>query len=144
MSGIEKLNELMNAVRGVTGNTAKMSLDKATTALNKAFKNHGYAYDVDLDNMKESGIYTLHLSKKFASQPEEGWGIVTVVNPSGTTSNDFIKQEWVSDNTGNVFVRICARGQWRAWKKLGGIINPVLSAFRRIVTPLMGGVAYVA
>ena len=128
MSGIEKLNGLMNAVRGVTGNAAKMSLSEATTALDKAFKNHGYVYDVDLDNMKESGIYTLHLSKKFASQPEEGWGIVTVVNPSGTT-NDFIKQEWVSDNTGNVFVRLCARGQWRDWKKLGGVIKPVLIDF---------------
>lgn len=28
--------------------------------------------------------------------------------------------------------------------KLGGVINPVLSAFRRVVAPLMGGVAYVA
>ena len=48
----EKLNGLMNAVRGVTGNAAKMSLSEATTALDKAFKNHGYMYDVDLDNMK--------------------------------------------------------------------------------------------
>ena len=136
MSVSEKLNGLMNAVRGVTGNAAKMSLSEATTALDKAFKNHGYMYDVDLDNMKESGIYTLHLSKKFASQPEEGWGIVTVVNPSGTTSNDFIKQEWVSDNTGNVFVRICARGQWRAWKKLGGVTDLTLTAL-----PLRLGVA---
>lgn len=33
MSGIEKLNGLMNAVRGVTGNAAKMSLSEATTNL---------------------------------------------------------------------------------------------------------------
>ena len=39
------------------------------------------------------------------------------------------------------FVHVVSGKPGKYW---GGVINPVLSAFKRVVAPLMGGVAYVA
>lgn len=244
MSGIEKLNELMNAVRGVTGNTAKMTLSEATTSLlNVATGGLMYYttidlsssdYDQDLWYPVRSTLFSKQTMDRVSAIIPEGnpavmkWGnwknnsaidtdtsanamatVDMLTNHQGYGYNSYAlayvlinqfnsvkdgknpicydqnpnnggyvfwlrggstyqlgitqpNSKWIVINKDTNINGFDVKpqpypGNWKlagsavkafsledVFSKLGGVINPVLSAFRRIVTPLMGGVAYVA
>lgn len=151
MSLNETMTGLMSAVRGVSGLSNKLSVDEATSALNQVsgFVDHGIIFAGDANNLVETGVWSNH-GAVFNSPVLGQWGVFSVYAPS--KGKDFVKQEWTSINNGATYVRMydpgivsgTGKGTWTAWIKLGGVLNRALSAFKHMVAPLTGGVAYVA
>ena len=127
MSISEKMSGLMNAVRGVTGLSSKLSIDEATSALSQVggFIDHGVIFAGDANDLTETGMWSNHGA--VSNSPVLGqWGIFTVYAPS--KGKDFVKQEWTSINNAATYVRVhypdvaseTGKGTWTAWIKLGG------------------------
>ena len=145
MSLNDKMTELMNAIRSVTGTNEQLKIDEAVNELKavSGFVDHGDIFKGDANNLTETGIWTNRGA--LGHLPESGpWGVLTVYAPHKGTG--YVKQEWTSANDAATFVRINvpSNGSWTAWKKLGGVRNPLLPAIKRLLTPVEGGVAYVA
>lgn len=154
MSLQDTMKNHMDAVRAL-GNSAgtAMTIDDATKALQalKLLSNHPLNFrDIDsqpfdLDSISKTEIdfvkQTGGVSTEQFHAPESGkWWYVVSLCP--TSANAL--QIAFTDTGDALYTRAKTSATWQAWNKLGGVINPVLSAFKRIVAPLMGGVAYAA
>lgn len=140
----------MDAVRGVTGVSGLLNMTMATDALNAVvpFPYHGLINDdtkgisdIDFNSLVENGYYHIN-TVKLQNMPSEAqtWGTLYKFAPMGVKGCGI--RIFVTSNKG-IFATSYNDRYSNHWFKLG-VINPVLSAFKRVVTPLIGGVAYVA
>lgn len=144
------LNDLMknhmDAVRDVTGASGLLSMAMATDALKNfnAFEGKALPYDTDFNELDKPGVYSawLKVMKNSPMDKSDQGSMVIVISV-----DDWIAQLLITFYSG-FYYRADNVNQIKSgeipWIKLGGVINPVLSAFKRVVAPLMGGVAYVA
>lgn len=146
MSVDETMKDHMDAVRGVTGVSKPLSMAMATNALN----------DIDLFRFKAVGG-TFPMDGEAGNIPIEApviegytfafWlnaaSIGSVADSYVDTPNESKANIWARAAKGSYFQAVAVYVK-SAFMKLGGVINPVLSVFKRVVAPLMGGVAYVA
>lgn len=147
MSLNKTMKDHMDAVRGVTGVSGLLNMTMATDALNAvvSFPYHGLINDdtkgisdIDFNSLVENGYYHIN-TVKLQNMPSEAqtWGTLYNFAPMGVKGYGI--RIFVTSNKGifatsyNVKPLVQIR-----------VINPVLSAFKRVVTPLIGGVAYVA
>lgn len=148
MSLNETMNDHMDAVRSVTGANGLLSIAAATDALNQTgtFVDHGIVSSGSANDFTQPGIYSIQ--NNTGDLPDNAWGLLTVLG-SKKDKGHYIQQIFVNSTQGSVYSRLGVRADtinitWRGWIKLGGVINLAISSFKRVVTPLMGGVAYVA
>lgn len=149
MSLNDKMTGLMDSARalGNGSDDAKLSIDDATSVL-RAFKmltgdpftiSLNKKQIIDADDVKESGIFFISTnghgedigsvitSKKY-HYPENGywWWLI---NLSVNTYSKRSLQILVPDQGAKLYMRAIHDGIKDPWIKLGGVNNPVLSAF---------------
>lgn len=141
MSVDKTMKDHMDAVRGVTGAVGLLSMAAATDAL-KSFNGIKHiTQQISLNGFRSNGIYE-GIGNKMSNKPG---GIadndeVVIIN---LTPTDSYTVQFLFVNA-LVWLRFYLHEAWTAWSKIGGVLNPVLSAIKHMVAPLMGGVAYVA
>lgn len=151
MSLNDVMKNHMDAVQKLTGVSGLLSMAMATDALNATLKfpYFGVVNDstenvgnIDFDSLVENGYYLINTIKlKNMPKGAETWGTLFNFTPMGTAGYGL--RVFVTSDKG-IFATSYNDHYSNHWFKLGGIINPVLSVFKRVVAPLMGGVAYVA
>ena len=134
----ETMKAHMEAVRGVTGDTGKLSISEATDNLNKisGFRDNNIIFSGDANSLTSTGVWATHGA--LLNLPEHGpWGILTVFAPVG--GKDYVKQEWTSINDNATYVRMIdlRANTINPWSKLGGVIRRYLTA----ITPRLEVVA---
>lgn len=154
MSIDKTMKDHMDAVRGVTGVSGLLNVAMATDVLKEQppILDHGIITNGDANSLIANGYYALQPNtenaiKNVPNEDGRWYTLVTIAPAIDKTDQKFITQICFKDNTNpDIHFRMYLGnvGEWTAWTKLGGVINPVLSAFKRAVAPLMGGVAYVA
>ena len=146
MSLNDVMKNHMDAVRDVTGASGLLSMAMATDALKNfnAFEGKALPYDTDFNELDKPGVYSAWL-KPMKNTPLNGADQGSIVLVFKQEIN--VLQIIFSFYSG-LYYRVDNMAQIKAgksaWKKVGGVINPVLSVFKRVVAPLIGGVAYVA
>lgn len=145
MNASETLKNHMDAVRGVTGVSGLLNMAMATDALNQvgAFTDHGVISSGSINDLTQAGMYSIQNNVSDCPSGDP-WGMLTVFT-SKKAGYHYIKQDF-SGSKGTVYTRLGVKVNyvdttWKPWLKLGGVINPVLSAFFH---SLKGGIAYVA
>lgn len=146
MSLNKAMKDHMDAVRDATGASGLLSMAMATDALKNfnAFEGTDLPHNTDFNQLIKPGVYSAWLKVMENSpmdHPDQGSMVLVI------SADDWIAQLLITFNSGFYYradkVNLIKTGEI-PWIKLGGVINPVLSAFKRVVAPLMGGVAYVA
>lgn len=139
MSLTETMKDHMDAVRDVTGVSGLLSMAMATDALKNFNGIKHVNHMIALNGFRNNGIYE-GTGSDISNKP----GIVAnddeVIVINLTPSDSYTVQFFFANNL--AWIRFYLHEAWTVWNKLGGVINPVLSAFKRVVTPLMGGVAW--
>lgn len=149
MSVMEKMDGLMNAVRSVTGVSELLNMAMATDTLNNAkggllpTRTVTIGKDDDLDNFTEQGQFLIknstgtdNLDTQHDLCTSNGWGSLFVFeNPV------YVNQVMIDNNQNPAFIyhrskNMLDNSPWTAWFKLGGVINPVLSVFKRMPSRL--------
>ena len=146
MSLNDKMTGLADTVRGVSGVSGKLSIDDMKTQVSQlgSFRDFGQMPNgTDADDCLKTGVYRIDSKDAYKNVPTS-FGVLTVMAPQSGTA--YVLQQAVSAiDVGVLYQRVKNGGfGWSDWVRLGGIINPVLSVFKRVVAPLIGGVAYVA
>ncbi|MGM9907343.1 pyocin knob domain-containing protein [Limosilactobacillus sp.] len=165
MSLKNEMTGLMSAVRAFSSDSddAQLSIDDATSVL-RAFKmltGDPFTISVtkkqilDANNLKQSGVFfisvndqgedigSVETTKKY-HYPTNGywWWLINISNNASAVRRSI--QIAITDQNPKIYVRAIVNGGAEQWTKLGGVIKPTLSAFKRHFLSLMGGVAYVA
>lgn len=144
----------MDAVRGVTGASGRLSMAMATSALNDSKGGLLPVHDVtfgendDINNYTEQGQYLIrnvissNLEKRHNPCTSNGWGSLFVFK------NDWYINQVMIDNNPNPAVIYHRSKNWRdnkdwtSWNKLGGVIKTLLCAVQQHFSlSLIGGVA---
>lgn len=162
MSLNDVMKNHMDAVRDVTGASGLLSMAMATDALNDAesglLRNKYIVIGDKLsaDDIVDQGNYatggvdmTASKNAGIPGKQENGYGTLIVLKNSYYVMQFWLDTQFGSSNVVPFSIWYRAKNwhdnlNWSPWNKLGGIINPVLSAFKRVAAPLMGGVAYAA
>lgn len=146
MSLNDVMKNHMDAVRDVTGASGLLSMAMATDALKNfnVFEGKDLPFNTDFNELDKPGVYSAWLKVMENSpidHPDQGSMVLVI------SADDWMAQLLITFDSG-FYYRADKVNEIKAgktpWTKLGGVINPVLLAFKRVVAPLMGGVAYVA
>ena len=115
MSLNDKMTDLGNAVRNISGISNKLNVSEMATTLNQfsVFKDYGIQKNGDFNKLIAPGTYSIQGS--FDNRPMDNWGSLIVFS-----ANTRIVQFFVSDH-GSTFVRTCNYAVFDTpWVKLGG------------------------
>lgn len=144
----------MDAVRGVTGVSGRLSMAMATSALNASKGGLLPVHDVnfgendDINNYTEQGQYLIRnivssdLKERHDPCTSNGWGSLFVFK-----NNLYINQVMIDNNQNPAVIYHRSRNwadnrDWTSWNKLGGVIKSLLCAVRQHFSPFpIGGVA---
>lgn len=130
MNASETMKNHMDAVRGVTGVNGLLSMAMATDALKgfNGIKHIGYM--IALNGFRNTGIYEGiggRISNKAGLVGNDDQVVIINLTPNDSyTVQLFFANDFA-------WMRFYLNSAWTAWIKLGGVINPVLSAFRRLL-----------
>lgn len=140
MSGIEKLTELADTVRDVSGVSGKLSVDDMRTTVGQLgnFRDFGELPNgTDVNDCLKTGIYRVNDQSAYKNVPGS-YGVLTVMAPQ--QGGSYVLQQFVSAiDAGHLFQRV-KNGvySWTKWFTLGGVIKVSLSAFLGRMSPRLG------
>lgn len=144
MSISDKMTGLADAVRNVSSTAGKLDIDDMKNVVSQlgSFHDFGAVADgTDANDFTHNGMYRINDQTLYKNIPES-FGVLVTFAPDH--ENAYILQLYATASN-NLYYRTKNGGfGWGSWNRLGGVISPVLSAFKQVAAPLMGGVAYVA
>lgn len=119
----QRADSLSTQLTNVAGqvNTVKATADSNTATISTINKNamqdRGAVTDTktSFDSLTQLGTYSIK-AVGLPNMPEAHYGTLIV---SGSTGSGWLSQQFVADNTGNVYTRIFANNAWSAWKQGG-------------------------
>lgn len=123
MSLNDKMTDLGNAVRNISGISNKLNVSEMATTLNQfsAFKDYGIQKNGDFNKLIAPGTY--NIQGGFDNRPIDNWGSLIVFSADTRTVQFFVNDH------GFTFVRTCNHAIFDSpWVKLGGVTNLILAA----------------